>query len=213
MFIPGTKAQGSVDPYYDASGTITSGSAPQLVRPMVPSCSHFLFQNLHASATMFLDFGAARATATLTSGAISSISVSNGGFGYTYPPIVRFAGGGVGNDTRNLGLNQPGGEGPNSAIKAGRTAKARAVLTGGVVTSIVIDDPGAGYAIAPYVFLMNETLDPYGCASPQTSSTAGGAIQLAAGQSYYVNGTRCPTDQVAVFCATAGAPFTFRWMV
>ena len=213
MRIPGTKAQTAIDPLYDASGTITSGSAPQLVRPMVPSCSHFIFQNLSSTATMYLDFGSARATAALTSGVISSITVTNGGFGFTYPPIVRFSGGGYGQNTKNLGLNQPGGDGPNSAVKAGRGAKAHAVLTAGVVTSIVIDDPGAGYAIAPYVFLLNTTDDPYGCASPQTSSTIGGAIQVGAGQSYYVNGTVCPTDPVAVFSSTASAPYTFKWMV
>ena len=213
MFLPGAKAQTNSDPYYDASGTITSGAAPQLIRPMVPSCSHFLFQNLHATAVMFLDFGSARATATVTNGAVSAITVTNGGFGFTYPPVVRFAGGGHAGNMKYLGLNQPGGDGPTSSQVAGRTAKARAVLTGGVVTSFTIDDPGAGYVIAPYVFIANTGLDPYGCASPLTSSTAGGAIEVnALGGSYYVNGTVCPTDAVAVFSSTAGAPFTFKWM-
>ena len=212
MYLPGSKAQGDRSPAYDASG-LTTGAA-QLVRPMVPSCSFFLIQNLSTSNVLYVDFGAARATATLTSGAISSITVTNGGFGYTYPPVVLFAGGGYANNTKNLGLNQPGGDSPNSAIKAGRPARAHAVLTSGVVTSIVIDDPGAGYAIAPYVYLQNTTLDPYGAANPLTSSTAGGGVYLAAnGGSFYMNGTVCPTDQVAIYCSAASQPYTFKWMV
>ena len=213
MFIPGTRAQGDRSPLYDASG-LTTG-AVQLIRPMVPSCSHFVIQNLSATNAMYVDFGSARATATVTNGTISAVTVTNGGFGFTYPPIVRFAGGGNTGNTKNLGLNQPGGDGPNSSITAGRPAVAHAVLTGGIVTSIVIDDPGAGYtAKGAYVFLQNTTLDPYGCASPLISSTGGGSVLLtAAGGSYYVNGTVCSTDQVALYCSVASQPFTFKWMV
>ena len=211
MYIPGTKAQGDRSPLYDASGSTTG--AAQLVRPMVPSCSHFMIQNLSLTTAMYVEFGSARATATITSGAITAITVTNGGFGFTYPPTVRFAGGGVGNDSRNLGLNQPGGDGPNSALTKGRPAVAHAVLTAGVVTSIVIDDPGAGYAIAPYVYLQNTTLDPYGAANPFFGSVTSGVLLLASGGAYYVNGTVCPTDQVSLYCSVASQPFTFKWMV
>lgn len=211
MYLPGSKSQTKLDPLYDASGTTTG--APQLIRPMVPSCSHFLIQNLSAANVMYVEFGSARATAAITGGVISSITVTNGGFGFTYPPIVRFAGGGKTGNGRNLGLNQPGGDGPNSQLGVGRPAKAHAVLTTGVVTSIVIDDPGAGYVIAPYVFLTNDTLDPYGCASPFFSSTVSGVYLGAAGGSYYMNGTVCPTDPVSIYCSASAQPFTFKWMV
>ena len=213
MYLVGAKSQTKLDPLYDASGTITTGGTPQLIRPMVPSCSHFIIQNLSLTTAMYVEIGSARATATITNGAITSIAVTNGGFGFTYPPIVRFAGGGYGTDSRNLGLNQPGGDGPTSAIKAGRGAVAHAVLTSGVVTSIVIDDPGTGYVKAPYVFLTNSTLDPYGCASPFYSSTVSGIYLGASGGAYYVNGTCCPTDAVSIYCSASSQPFTFKWMV
>jgi hypothetical protein len=213
LFIHGTKAQLDRAPLYDASGTITTGGTPQLIRAMVPSCSHFVIQNLSAANSMYVEFGSARATATISGGTISAITVTNGGFGFTYPPIVRFAGGGIGENTKNLGLNQPGGEGPNSAITQGRPAIAHAVLTSGVVTSIVIDDPGAGYtAKGPYVFLQDTTLDPYGCANPFFGSAVSG-ILLGAGGSYYSNGTVCTTDPISIYCSASAQPFTFKWMV
>jgi hypothetical protein len=211
VHIIGTKAQAEKDPLYDASNTTTG--AAQLIRPQVPSCSHFLIQNNSSTAAMWVDFGSARAAATLTGGSVSSIAVTNAGFNFTHPPLVRFAGGGKAGNGSYLGLNQPGGQGPNSQLGAGRPALAHAVLSGQSVASIVIDDPGAGYVIAPFVFLMNTDLDPYGCAAP--SATAGaGSIQIGAnGGNYYMNGTVCPTDPIAIFCASSGQSFTFKWMI
>jgi hypothetical protein len=213
MYHVGTRNQSRLDPLYDASGAITTGGTPQLIRPQVPSCSQFIVQNLSSSNSMYVEFGSARATSAITSGAVSSITVTNGGFGFTYPPVVRFAGGGNAGNSRYLGLNQPGGEGVNSSLTKGRLAKAHAVLTTGVVTSIVIDDPGAGYVIAPYVFLFNDDLDPYGCASPFFGSAVSGVLLTASGGAYYVNGTACPTDAVSIYCSVSAQPFTFKWMV
>ena len=212
MHLVGSKNQSQLDPLYDASGTITTGGTPQLIRPQVPSCSHFMVQNLSASASMYVEFGSARAAATITSGAVTSIAVTNGGFGFTVPPTVRFAGGGNAGNGSYVGLNQPGGEGPTSSLTKGRQAVAHAVLTGGVVTSIVIDDPGAGYVIAPYVFITNSRLDPYGCASPFYGSATSGILLSASGGAYYMNGTACTTDAVSIYCATGSQAFTFKWM-
>lgn len=212
MYLPGTKAQTKLDVLYDESGTTAGGA--QLVRAQVPSCSHFFIQNIATTGNpLYVEFGAARATATITSGAVTSLTVTNGGFGYTYPPLVRFAGGGNAGNTKNLGLNLPGGEGPNSSITAGRPAQAYAVLTTGIVTSIVITDPGAGYVKAPKVWLTNDINDPYGCASPFFGSTASGIILTVNGGGYNMNGTVCPTDPVSIYCASASQPFTFKWMV
>jgi hypothetical protein len=213
VYIPGTKTQTNSDPFYDASGTITTGGTPQLIRPMVPSCSHFVIQNLSSANSMYVEFGSARATAALSSGTISAITVTNGGFGFTYPPVVRFAGGGHAGNMKYLGLNQPGGDGPTSTQVKGRTAIAHAVLTSGVVTSIVIDDPGAGYVIAPYVFIANTGLDPYGCANPFFGSAVSGILLGAGGGSYYSNGTVCTTDPISIYCSASAQPFTFKWMV
>lgn len=162
---------------------------------------------------MYVEFGSARAAASLTSGAVSSIAVTNGGFGFTYPPLIKFAGGGNAGVGGYLGLGQPGGEGPTSTLTQGRQAVAHAVLTSGVVTSIVVDDPGEGYVKAPYVFFQNDPRDPYGCASPFYSSTASGILIAASGGAFYVNGTVCPTDAVSLYCSVSGQAFTFKWMV
>lgn len=69
----------------------------------------------------------ATATATLTAGAVSSVTVVSGGSGYTTVPAVSFTGG------------------------AGTGAAAVAVVTGGVVTSITMTAGGTGYTTAPTV--------------------------------------------------------------
>ena len=58
---------------------------------------------------------------------VESITVTEGGSGYTSTPDVAFAGGG------------------------GSGAAGTAVLTNGVVTSVTITDPGSGYTSAPFV--------------------------------------------------------------
>lgn len=69
----------------------------------------------------------ATATANLTTGSVTSVTVTNGGGGYTAAPIVQFFGGG------------------------GSGATATANLTGGVVTSITVNTGGAGYTSPPTV--------------------------------------------------------------
>ena len=195
-------------PLFTADGSITTGGTAQLVLPQVQSRSLLKIQNTSAGPLWF-EFGSARATCALTSGAVSSITVTNAGFNFTKPPVVTFFGGGKAGNGSFLGLNQPGGEGPNSTLGAGRPAKARAVLTGGAVSSFVIDDGGAGYAIAPYVFIYNSDLDPYGCAVP---SVGAGLLLTANSPPLLIDGTSCHTDPIAVFGATTGQTFLCRWM-
>jgi hypothetical protein len=212
MQLVGSGNQAKRHPLFTADGTIVAGGTPQLILPETPSRSFLKLQNLSVGPLWF-EFGSARATAALTSGAISSITVTNAGFNFTKPPVVRFSGGGYSGNTSFLGLNQPGGDGPNSSIVSGRVAKAHCVMTGTApnlsVSSIVIDDPGAGYAIAPYVFIMNSDLDPYGCAAPSATS---GMLLTSNGPPYVLNGTSCFTDSVAVYGATTGQAFLARWM-
>lgn len=210
MYLVGAKSQvRGGDVLYDASGTITTGGTAQLVLPVHPSRSHFIFQNNSAHA-MYVEIGSARATATLTSGVISSIAVTNAGFNFTYPPLVRFAGGGNAGNATFLGLNQPGGAGPNEQLKTAIPATAHCVLTSKTVSSIVVDNGGSGFVIAPYVFIYNSPLDPYGCAVP----SSGVGLQVAAGGgSIYYNGTTCFTDSVSVYGTTTSDPFTCKWMV
>lgn len=219
MQLPSTRGQQVRDHFYDASGTITTGGQPQLVLPEHRSRSFLYFQNLSA-VDMYLEFGAARATATLTSGKITSFSVTNAGFGYTQPPIVRLIGGGNSNNPAFLAVGAPGYPSPGDPsdvialnrytdLSAQRPGEAHAVLTGAAVSSIVIDNPGSGYQLAPLVFLENTLRDPYGAAIP--SATSGIWIPAGSG-SLYMNGTTCPTDQMAVFCATTSSAFCCKFM-
>ena len=91
---------------------------------------------------MWYTFGSARAYATLTNGVVTSVTVVNAGFGFTYAPLIEFLGGGnkLRNST-NLGLGQPGGQDAPS-----NTAQAHCVMTGSApnmsVASIVVDNGG-----------------------------------------------------------------------
>ena len=72
---------------------------------------------------------AATATATLTGGLVTLITVNNAGSGYTSVPTVTLSAPPLG----------------------GTRATAIATLTGGVVTSITITDAGSGYIVAPTI--------------------------------------------------------------
>ncbi|REC48498.1 hypothetical protein [Chryseobacterium pennipullorum] len=76
----------------------------------------------------------ASATATVSGGAITGVSITNGGSGYTTVPTVNFYGGG-------------------SVISGGTKAQATAVITNGVVTGITVTNGGAGYTNAPSVII------------------------------------------------------------
>lgn len=200
---------------YDASGTILTGGTPQLVLARSMQRSMLRIQNL-SPGPLYYEIGAARAVATIAGGVVTAVSISspvgatNAGFGYTKPPLVRFLGGGqqmqggaIGPyvNTSYQGLNQPNS--PNPA----RTAQGHAVLTGGAVSSIVIDDPGSGYVVAPFVFITNSDLDPFGCAVPTTTYS----MVLQAGQMEKWEGMVCPTDPVAILGATTGQAFAVKW--
>ncbi|CAI8909672.1 hypothetical protein [Chryseobacterium sp. IT-36CA2] len=72
------------------------------------------------------------ATATISGGAVTGITISNGGSGYTTAPTVNFYGGGA-------------------VVSGGSKARATATITGGVVTGITINNGGNGYTAAPTV--------------------------------------------------------------
>lgn len=206
MKLVGASGQITRHPMYDASGGITTGGAPQLILPERPMCSMFIVQNTSDTA-MYLEIGSARATATIAAGVVTSVAVTNAGFGFTVPPIIEFLGGGSSIKNPNyLAAGQPGFEGPSNV------ARARCVLgsggSAGTVASIVVDHGGSGYVNAPYVFIRNSESDPFGCATP--SATSGIALG-ANGGSYYVNGTATTTDAMAIFCATTAKRFICKW--
>ena len=199
---------------YRADGTLAS-SAPKLVIPQAISRSFLSFQNIGANP-IYMEHGCARATATLTAGVVTSLSILNGGFGFVLPPRVQFKGGGGPTaaitasawDGRGQIDNWPTPSGFNTLVTPpviSRPAQATAVLTSGVVTSFIISDGGAGYTNPPDVLLTNDPLDPFGCADPSHSSGSGAYI--ASGGTYFLNGTFCHTDAIAVYAAAGSGTY------
>ncbi len=209
MILQGAGGQQKQTFLYAADITMT-GSA-QLVLARSLSRSSLILQNLSAANSMFIEIGGARATATLSSGTVSSVAVTNAGFNYTKAPVVRFLGGGYpGGSSKSplynssyLGLGQPNAPSPS------HFAVAHAVLTGGAVSSIVVDDPGSEYAIAPYVQLISSDLDPYGCALPAISGPVGMELFINTPPTSW-NGTTCPTDAISVV-GVEGDVLLCRW--
>lgn len=209
MQLVGAAGQRVATRFFDASGSIVTGGTAQLLIPQAAQRSSFLFVNT-SDTDMILEFGSGRATATLSSGTVASAAVTNAGFGFSKPPIVTFLGGGYSQNATS----------PTSTIQGcpcwpapAKPATAHCVMSGSApnqtIGSIVIDDPGAGYAYPPYVLLTNDPFDPYGCAVP--SATVG--IKVTASGSYSVNGLTCTTDQISVFCATISKTFSFKYTV
>lgn len=204
MHLVGARGQFVRDFMYDASGTVTTGGTAQLILPEHALRTAFFIQNI-SNGNLLVEFGGARATAVLTNGVVTSVSVTNAGFGYTIPPRVKFFGGGDKNKNPTyLCPGLPGNLSPSAS------ASAHAVLVGGAVSSIVIDSGGANYVEAPYVFLQSSEQDPYGAALP---SATVGALLSAGGGSLFYNGTTTTTDAISVYGGTTGQAFTVKYSI
>lgn len=202
MQLNSTRAQNVRDLSYNIWGSIESGGTPQLLLPEAISRSMLLIQNT-SDTDMYVKWGSAVITASLTGDKVTSCTVVDGGFGFTRPPRIQFLGGGTGGNSAFLGANTPGYPAPS------HPATAQCVLTADVVTSVVIDDPGSGYISAPMVRVTNDQRDPYGCATPAVGS---GYRLVLGGGSLFVNGTTCFTDQIAIFCATGSKTFALAYL-
>jgi hypothetical protein len=77
------------------------------------------------------------------------------------------------------------------------------VLSGGSISSFVVNTAGSGYVGVPYVHIIADPGDFYGSAAP---SATYGAVLLPAG-SYYESGDATPIDQLAVYGATTGQTY------
>ena len=206
MWLVGARAQQVEAPLYAADLTLTG--AAQLVMGVSVSRSYLYLQNI-STHNMNVEIGGPRAHATISGGAVATVVIDNAGFNYTYPPKVAFVGGGPQAGQRGgpyLGLNQPNG------TSHSHPASGHAVLTTGAVSSIVIDDPGAGYLCPPYVYVYDDVnMDPYGCALP--SATSGISLPFSASTPsvpLIFNGTFCPTGPISVL-GTSGDVLVCRW--
>lgn len=221
MYLPNSFNQTANHRSYRADGTIAVTNTPQLVLPQVRARAMFMIMNI-GNNNMYLEHGTARAKATISGGAVTSVTILNGGFGYKLAPTVQFVGGsGVdavansGWDGRGqMGFQSPSGlavQGLTTAPVYARPAQGIATVAGGVITAITITDGGAGYVNNPEVLITNNVLDPFGCASPYYSSTYSGLLLPSAGGSYYVNGTACWTDAISIV-GTANDTYTVEYM-
>jgi hypothetical protein len=207
---PSLSGQAGRHPSFPADGKIASATLPQLILPDQPSRAFLHFQNT-SSAIMWFGFGSARATCTISGGAVATFTITNPGFNFTRPPSVTFLGGGqgTGNGVIPTNTSYVGAAGPQFPAPAS-VAQAHAVLTGGAVTSIVLDFGGSGYVQPPLVFLQNDPLDPLGAFDPSYNSGSG--FQLYPGNSIYEAGNMVETGPLAVFCATLNSTFACRYM-
>ena len=206
MNLIGSNNQQRIDGYFDYSGTITAGGTAQLMVPQRRSCSHLIIAN-NSTGNLLIQFGVRPATAVLTSGVVTSVTVNDAGFGFQYIPNVTFLGGGNANDpTMTTGATMPGWPSPFVP------ASGRAVLSGGTtgsITSITIDNGGSGYLAAPYVLIEADRRDATGVG---VASLTQGLPVLGNGGSYYINGTACPTSAISVWGATTGQAYVAKWM-
>lgn len=189
---------------YDFSKTVVAAT-PTLLLARSQARSHLILQNLSDTSPAWFEFDGPRGTPVITAGVLTSITITNAGFGFTYPPIVRVEGGGYefgqkATNPKYLTLNQAGGSSPS------KRATVHAILTGDHVTSFDINNGGANYKL-PYIHMFNDDLDPYGCALPGV----GIGLQLGPGEMRVWQGTAVPTGPVAVYAQDA-CNILCKWM-
>lgn len=220
MYLPQAPHQAGHHPSYRADGTIATGGTAQLVLPVAPFRAMLMVQNI-SSSTMFLEHGPSRFTATISGGIVTAVNIINAGFGYTIAPSIQFDGGftpfvasavwdgrGIHDANVPTGLATQGRVTGN--VTYNRPARAHCVLTAGAVSSVVIDDGGFGYINPPEVIAKNNVRDPFGCAVPSATS---GIILNNNGGAYYINGSSCHTEAIAIFCSTGSAAYTVEYML
>lgn len=202
----GIRGQYVKDELYVADGLITLGGTSQLILPRMNARSYLLLQN-KSNASMYFEIGGARATVSLSGGALNTFTITNGGFGYVQAPKVRLLGGGPpgGNAGANFGAGQPTWDAPSNV------GTAVATIAGGIVTAIAVENPGSGYLRAPYVLLESTDADGYGCANPFFGSATSG-ILLNSGDPPLIFAAQCPVGAVSVYCPDTDAPFACRYM-
>jgi hypothetical protein len=205
--LQGVRGQSVIDELYVADGTIADAGVSQLILPRARARSYLMIQN-QSAAQMWFEIGGARATVTISNGELDTFTVTNGGFGYIQPPLVRLLGGGPpdGNAGASLGAGLPSWDAPK------QVGEAVATIAGGIVTSIAVSNPGGGYLRAPYVLLESTVADAYGCADPFFDDPLASGVLLNPDDPPLIFSAMCPTGAVAVYCPDADAAFACRFM-
>lgn len=180
---------GARTPTWQFGGAIAVGGAAQLILPAGFLRTFVTLQNT-SSGALTVGVGPARAVAAVANGAVSSVTVTNAGMGYTKPPLVRFLGGLGG------GLGFPKPPGPGASL-----ASAHAVLSGATIGSVVVDNGGVGYTAAPFVFLYNHPEDFTGSMAPAVA--AGNTLAAGGSMTWEV----ATTDAISIWGATLAQTF------
>jgi hypothetical protein len=199
---PGIRGQTSLDDLVDFSGTITAGGTSQLVLPQQLRRLSLFIQNLHASAQLNVGMGPPRPVASISGGAVTSISVSsNAGLGYSVPPVVRILGGVFDGDYQTA---------PSQVATAYATLSSPGPT--GTIASITVDHGGSGYQVAPLIYLENQINGPFGTLGGGAfNPTATTGIALPAGQSMNFNGAfLTPTSALVLYGPTTGQGFCLK---
>jgi hypothetical protein len=210
---PGIRGQTQIDDWIDFSGTITAGGTAQTVLPQQLRRLAFYFQNLSID-NMYLGFGPPRPIATLSSGTISGITMpgaagGGNGRGWSVTPQVVISGGIIDGDYQQA----PGANAFGGAQAVGVPAQAHAVMTGSApnmsVSSIVVDNPGSGYLVAPLVTLVNNAPQLGGGSCLPVSGATPSGIEVVSGSGYFsmMGSFLVPASQVSVVGAATGDAF------
>jgi len=162
------------------------------------------------------------ANAALSSGIVNSITLTNAGSGYTSQPTVTLSGGGGSNAAAiaelvtfatgtvsvhvinggtgygaygNLAVTITGGGGAN--------ANGTAIISGNVITEVVMNNPGSGYTSTPSVTLASSNQTANLTASVNLNqivdvATFSNRVWVAAGRTVYASASTSPTDFTSV---------------
>lgn len=139
-----------------------------------------------APVVTFTNATNAAATAIIGGAVSTSVTVTNAGTGYTYPPLVF--------------LDSP-------PVGAGYQATATCTLSGSTVSTVTINNQGAGYTNVPNIYFLNDPRDTtgIGAAAVATLTGSGTVTQLIITNIGNPNTTLQPTIAFSSGAAAAAA--------